>query len=198
MSKLVFKTTKNKGNICCGVRADGDPRDDLPHKFIEKRNGHGHEPGYVYLASLPKGKYKKRYKIGKVERKGIGKDDFNLDKIENELLERLEKRLGSFNPGESSDKKYTGAKFVHGIRVACGEGAEKQPHSFFREKTVENEVFKLSEVDIEVFKTATGCVLDRPIKHLTADKFADYLERKGLDKDTIRDLVALPENWKKD
>ncbi|MBW2622338.1 MAG: histidinol dehydrogenase [Deltaproteobacteria bacterium] len=199
LPKLIFKTFEKDGVTYCGARANGDDRDDLPHKFVEKRNGHGHEPGYVYLAYLPKGKYKGCYKIGKVERKGVGKDDFNLDKIENELLERLEKRLGSFNPGESSDKKYTGAKFVHGIRVACGEGAEKQPHSFFREKTVGNEVFKLSEVDIEVFKTATGKVLGHRIKHLTAEEFADYLESdRGFDKKTIRNLVALPENWRKD
>ena len=195
---LVFETNKVGDKTYCGV-VNGDK--NSIHKFVSERNGHGHDPGYVYLAYLPRGKYEGQYKIGKAEYTKVGKDDFDLDEIDEELLEALQKRLTDYHPGKGTDKKYDGAKFVHGIRVACGEGAEKQPQSFFTktQKRVkcDLEVFNLTKADIETFKTATGSVLCRPIKHLTAENFADYLASKSMPDETIREWVILPDNKEK-
>lgn len=199
LPKLEFKTIKKGGKTYCGVRDNGD---DLQHKFADERNAHGHDPGFMYLAYLPKGEYKGLYKIGKAEYTKVGTDDFDLDEINENLLEALQKRLSNFHPGKRTDEKYDGAQFVHGIRVACGEGAEKQPVSFFKWKKsdpTDRELFKLTEADIEAFKTATGSVLDRPIKHLTAEGFADYLQKdEGLDLESIQERVLLPDTWGQD
>ncbi len=191
--KLVFKTVENRGRIYCGVK-DGVPY--LAHKTAKERNGHGHDPSYVYLAYLPKGKYKGLYKIGKVEYTKVGTDDFILNKkLEIKLLEALKRRFANYHPGVGNDEIYDGAQFVHGIRVACGEGAEKQPHSFFRTRKVpqlDRELYSLSETDIQVFKNATGQILGRRIKHLTAEEFVHYLENCGLSDKTIHKWVVLP------
>jgi hypothetical protein len=197
--KLVFKTTKIGDKIYCGIR-DGVPY--LLHKTSKERKGHGHDPGYVYLAYLPKGKYKGLYKIGKVEYTKVGTDDFILNrKLEMKLLEALQKRFGNYHPGIGSDEVYDGAQFVHGIRVACGEGAEKQPHSFFKPNKlpqVDRELYSLTETEIEAFKTATGQVLGRRIKHLTAKEFSDYLAKYGFSEKAIWEWVVLPRPETKD
>ena len=60
---------------------------------------------------------------------------------------------------------------------------------------LDRELYDLTEADIEAFKTATGSVLDRPIKHLTAEEFADYLATGGkLPDKIIREWVVLPDN----
>jgi hypothetical protein len=195
---LVFKTTKIGDKTICGA-VDGD--EFSIHKFAAVRNARsqpaGHDPGYVYLAYLPKGRYKGLYKIGKSELTRIRTDDFNLDELDSGLLEYLYKRLKCYHPAKrKEDIPYDGAQFVHGIRVACGEGAEKQPHSYFAKKRVEKsrEVFKLTSYDIEDFKSATGSVLDRPIKHLKAQDFANYLRFRPEDFtwDYIHQWVVLP------
>lgn len=191
MPKLIFKTIKNEGKTYCGVRDSGI---NLVHRFANERNGHGHDPGYVYLVYLSKGDYKGLYHIGKAEYTKVGTDDFDLDEIDSQLRGRLHWRLSLYHPArKGTDTPYDGAQFVHGIRVACGEGAEKQPHFFFKLKQLPNrEVFDLTETDVEAFKTATGSVLDRPIKHLTAKEFADDLlkDLSFSDKD-IREWVFL-------
>ena len=109
---------------------------------------------------------------------GIRNDDFDLDELNKGLIASLYKRLKDFHPAKRKENiPYDGAQFVHGIRVACGEGAEKIPHSFFANKRIDKarEVFNLTRSDINIFKTAKGSVLDRPIKHLTAQEFASYL-----------------------
>jgi hypothetical protein len=68
------------------------------------------------------------------------------------------------------DQKYDGTQFVHGIRVACGGGEEKQPHYFFGlKKQPGGEIFSLGKEDIELFKKAKGDILDREIKHLKTE-----------------------------
>ena len=197
LPKLEFKTIKKGGKTYCGLKDFTEP-----HKLAHERNAAGCDPGFVYLCYLPKGVYKGRYKIGKAEYTKEGTDHFDLDEINENLLEALQKRLKSFHPGKQTDEEYTGAQFVHGIRVACGEGAEKQPHSFFKHKKpsrIDRELFDLSKADIEVFKNATGSVLDRPIKHLTAESFADYLKKDvGLDLESIQERVLLPDTWGQD
>jgi hypothetical protein len=194
---LIFKTTQIGDKIICGA-VDGD--EFSVHKFASVRNARsqpaGHDPGYVYLAYLPKGIYKGLYKIGKSELTRIRTDDFNLDELDSGLLEYLYKRLKCYHPAKrKEDIPYDGAQFVHGIRVACGEGAEKQPHSHFAKKRIakSKEVFELTSSDVDDFKSAKGSVLDRPIKHLTAGKFADYLYFvQDLTKDSIRQWVMFP------
>ena len=192
---LVFKTIKVGDKTYCGVKDSGK---NIIHRFVNERNAHGHDPGYVYLAYLPKGEYKGLYKIGKVEYTNIHTDDFDLDEINTKLLEALQKRLRNYHPGNGTDAIYDGAQFVHGIRVACGEGAEKQPHSFFKLKKwtqMDRELYDLTEADTKIFKTATGSILGRPIKHLAAEEFADYLVKNcGLQEKTIREWVVLPDN----
>jgi hypothetical protein len=194
---LLFKTIKDGEKTYCGVRASGKP---LVHRFVKERNSHGHDPGYVYLTYLPKGPYNGCYHIGKVEYTKIGTDDFDLDEIDRELLGELQRRLSNYHPGQKgTDIIYDGAQFVHGIRVACGEGAEKQPHSFFRLKKcpqVDRELFNLTETEIKIFKKAKGSILGREIKHLTADVFASYLANQGLSDETIHEWVVLPDNKK--
>jgi hypothetical protein len=150
----------------------------------------------VYLAYLPNGSSKGHYHIGKVEYTKVGTDDFDLDEIEPDLLGALKKRFKNYHPArKGSDVMYDGARFVHAIRVACGEGAEKQPHAFFdilgRRFNKGSESFELTEGDVEIFKSATGDVLDRPIKHLTAKQFAGYLLNGGLSDEAIREWVLL-------
>ncbi len=194
---LVFKTICKGNKTICGVRDTGRL---LPHRFVKERNAHGHDPGYVYLAYLSKGPYKGFYHIGKVEYTKVGSDDFDLDEIDLKLLGELKRRLSNYHPGQKgTDVVYDGAQFVHGIRVACGEGAEKQPHSFFRLKKcpqVDRELFNLTETDIKIFKKAKGSILGREIKHLTADVFASYLANQGLSDETIHEWVVLPDNKK--
>jgi hypothetical protein len=193
--KLIFRTIKDGEKTYCGVRDDGR---HLSHRFIDERNGHGHDPGYVYLVYLPTGPYRGCYHIGKVEYTKIGTDDFDLDKIHVELLRELQRRLNGYHPAKTKDdQKYNGAQFVHGIRVACGEGAEKQPHHLFRLKKLSGgEIFDLKEEDIEILKKAEGSILGRDIKHLSAEVFAGYLANQGLPDETIREWVVLPENKK--
>lgn len=197
---LVFKTIKEWDRTYCCVKDNGEK---IIHRPANDRNSHGHDPGYVYLAYLPKGEYKGLYKIGKVEYTGVGTDDFDLDEINVDLLKVLQKRFSNYHPSRSqTDAIYDGAQFIHGIRVACGEGAEKQPHSFFKLKKwaqLDRELYDLTEADIEAFKTATGSVLDRPIKHLTAEEFARYLATvRSLPAKAIREWVVLPDNRGKD
>ena len=123
---LVFKTEKDGDKTYCCVKDNGEK---VIHRFADERNGHGHDPGYVYLAYLPKGECKGFYKIGKVEYTKVGTDDFDLDEVHMKLLEALQTRLKSYHPPRNrTDAIYDGAQFVHGIRVACGEGAEKASH----------------------------------------------------------------------
>jgi len=188
-SGIVFETTLLGNRTCCGV-SNGF------HRFANERNKHGHYPGIVYLIYLPKGQFKGKCKIGKVEHTDVETDDFDLDKIHNQLLERLHGRFHRYHPGRGRfDAKYDGAQFVHGIRVACGEGGEKQPQAFFtnKGKWVKHEIFSLGEDDIEIFKSAKGEMLDRPIKHILAEEFAKYLsEEKGLMNEDIKARVLLP------
>ena len=191
MPKLTFKTIKHEDKTYCGVRDGGT---NLVHRFANERNGHGHDPGYVYLVYLPKGDYKGLYHIGKAEYAKVGMDGFDLDEIDSQLRGRLHWRLSLYHPTrKGTDTPHDGAQFVHGIRVACGEGAEKQPHSFFKLKKLSNrEIFDLTEADVETFKTATGSVLDRPIKHLTTKEFVSYLAKDhGFSDKDIREWVFL-------
>ena len=136
--ELIFKTAKKNGKTICGA-IDGD--EFSFHKFAEVRNARtqpaGHDPGYVYLAFLPKGPYKGLFKIGKSECTCIRTDDFDIDSLDTGLLESLFRRFKNYHPGKTAtDAKYDGAQFVHAIRVACGEGAEKQPHSYFKSRRI--------------------------------------------------------------
>jgi hypothetical protein len=191
---LVFKTTKIGNKTYCGV--EGGSKSSI-HRPAEERNATGHDPGYVYVAYLPSGKYSGLYHIGKAEYTKVGTDDFDLDEIQMNLLEALKVRLKRYRRGTRTDEKYNGAKFVHGIRVACGEGAEKQPQFFFTGlgKLVQKgfEIFNLSEDDIETFKKAIGSVLGHPIKHLTAEEFAGYLATDPKLSDKINEWVVLPD-----
>lgn len=185
--KLVFKTRyieQEDGSVFayCGIK-------NKPHRWASKRTDKsatpprdhpGHDPGFVYLLSFPDSNpnFAGKYKIGKTEY--ILKpqtDDFDLDEIENHLLGSLYKRLKKFQSGGRTDDKYKGAKLVHAIRVACGEGAEKQPQSFFgdEDKKYKFEVYNLDGDDIELFKSATGCVVGHCIKHYSAKRVAQYL-----------------------
>ena len=121
-------------------------RPGLKHRFSEKRNKHGHDPGFVYLLALPDD----NYKIGKCEYI-TDTDDFNLDDMNDYLLERLRKRMVELK----KHPVYRDAKFVHAIRVACGEGGEKHPFVFYNSRVKipgASEVFKLSAEDIEIFQ----------------------------------------------
>jgi hypothetical protein len=196
MKKLIFKTIDHNGKAYCGVRESGM---HLAHRFIDQRNGHGHDPGYVYLVYLPNGGHSGRYHIGKAEYPRVGCDGFDLDRIELKLLEYLEKRMTQYHPGKGTDQPYDGAKFVHAIRVACGEGAEKQPHHFFKaNKLPGREMFHLTEKEVAIFKNAEGRILGREIKHLTAHTFASYLAHRGMPDDLIREWVLLPDSRKID
>ena len=194
MKKLIFKTIDHNGKTYCGVRESGM---HLAHRFIDERNGHGHDPGYVYLVYLPNGGHSRRYHIGKTEYPRVGCDGFDLDRIELKLLEYLEKRMAQYHPGKGTDQPYDGAQFVHAIRVACGEGAEKQPHHLFKaNKLPGREMFHLTEKEVAVFKNAEGHVLGREIKHLTAETFASYLAHRGMPDDLIREWVRLSDSRK--
>lgn len=185
---LEFKTREDGKNTYCGEGTK------LIHRFADRRNKTGHYPVFVYLAYIPQSKYRGRYKIGKAEHTKITWDDFDLDEIHKELMNYLYNRLKKYHPGKGKfEAKYDGAQFVHAIRVACGEGAEKQPQYLFKKhgKFYENEVFKLSKEDIEIFKNAKGSLLGRPIKHLTAKDFAKYLlEEKALSKNAIQEWIS--------
>ncbi len=191
IQKLVFRTVKEGDKTYCGVKGNGG---HLLHRFVNERNSHGHNPGYIYLTYLPVGPHKGCYHIGKAEYTTIGSDDFDLEAIHLMLLEQLRKRISQYHPAKTvTDKKYDKAQFVHGIRVACGEGAEKQPHHFFRRnKLPGGELFDLDEEDVNIFKQAEGNVLDRPIEHLSAESFAGYLQRRGMSAEIIRQWVLLP------
>lgn len=174
----------------------------LQHRYADRRNcngyGFGHFPGYIYIAFLPFGPYKGHYHIGKTECTAVVDDNFDLDEIELQSLDKLRERFYRYRKNPSrSDEKYRGAKFVHGIRVACAEGAEKHPHSFFKEyKVSRSEIFDLSELHIDIFKKAKGQVLGRKIKHLNAEVFASYLANLGKPDKEIRELVVLPNEKK--
>jgi hypothetical protein len=188
--KFVFKTTRVGNKTFCGVNSSF-------HRFANERNKHGHYPGIVYLAYLPNGEYRGLYKIGKAEHTEIEIDDFDLEKIHNQILYYLYTRFKRYHPGRGKfDTKYDGAKYIHGIRVACGEGAEKQPQSFFagQGKLVKHEIFRLTQKDIEIFRTSKGDLLGYPIKHIFPGDFAKYLMNIAkLPKETVREWIELPQ-----
>jgi hypothetical protein len=175
MKGLVFwtKTAVEDGQAVtyCGPQRRGK---GIRHLFAGKRGSNGHCPGYVYLLALANG----YYKIGKVEDTSIQTDDFILDEIDEGLLWCLKNRLIE----HQEDKKlphYNDYVFLHAIRVACGEGGEKHPQVALGERVGPGEMYALSKEDIEAFKNAAGELLGRPIKHVTAMEFGEYLDSVG-------------------
>lgn len=176
--QLVFKTDCRVENgravTICGPQRSGP---GVRHRFAGERSTNGHCPGYVYLLSLANG----YFKIGKVEDTRIQTDDFDLDALDDDLLLLLTERLLQHQE-DKSKSHYNDFVFLYAIRVACGEGGEKHPQVMLGNRMGGREMFELSQEDIELFKNATGELLNHPIKHLTAVEFGHYLDGIGEDR----------------
>lgn len=183
--QLVFQTDYRVENgravTICGPQRKGP---GVRHQFAGERDTRGHCPGHVYLLALANG----YFKIGKCEDTTVQTDDFDLDEINQALLFRLKERLLEHQEDKRSPH-YNDFVFLHAIRVACGEGGEKHPSVLLGSRRDRREMFELSAEDIETFKNATGELLGRPIKHVTAEEFRHYLDSIGEDHIKVDDRV---------
>jgi hypothetical protein len=85
-----------------------------------------------------------------VERTEINYDDFDLDKIEIKLLNRLKKRWQEYLPATSQQTENTMEHNSFTGSVLPAAKARKNNRSFFKQKEVPNrEIFALNKTDVE-------------------------------------------------